>query len=159
MSAVTQNPGLYPLADLSDQLNEEWKKALVHSNGTLNKAGLKRNIEANKKIPHGFLQGFKAKYPEFQLPQLNPDATPEATIPVAASPSDEERSSSGGKRKFSWLIHEWVGNTDELNAREADGTLKPLKECTGSFQENGHQIGPGIDVPQGVLAMIQKSWR
>ncbi|MFS7997927.1 hypothetical protein Hanom_Chr12g01147741 [Helianthus anomalus] len=48
----------------------------------------------------------------------------------------------GVKRKFTWFLHEWAGNRDGLNAREADGTLKPLKEYNGPLEDNGHQIAP-----------------
>ncbi|KAJ0444219.1 hypothetical protein HanIR_Chr16g0829381 [Helianthus annuus] len=57
----------------------------------------------------------------------------------------------GVKRKFTWFLHEWAGNRDGLNAREADGTLKPLKEYNGPLEDNGHQIAPDIDLPEGFM--------
>ncbi|KAL9997037.1 hypothetical protein Hdeb2414_s0657g00930981 [Helianthus debilis subsp. tardiflorus] len=57
----------------------------------------------------------------------------------------------GVKRKFTWFLNEWAGNRDGLNAREADGTLKPLKEYTGPLEDNGHQIAPDIAPPEGFM--------
>jgi hypothetical protein len=91
---VTAVLGNFPLGDIANHLDQNWKKWIVKSNGDLNKAGLQRQIDRRKKIPELFLTAIRTKYPDLPIPDNPQTDDPAATTPAEVSTTSSIRTRS-----------------------------------------------------------------
>jgi len=151
MATILTTPGNFEIRDIAELLDDDDKHKYMKVNGNLDKKALQNAITQGDAIPVFFLRALASKHPTLPIP---PELLEEPETERPVSPVRVMEGASGSnvrKRKITWLLHEWAGEDEQRNVREADGTLKALTEYDGPVQDGDIEIDPSKEIPEAFI--------